>query len=151
MEKLRLLQAKLRNADLGRLLFPGDTDALPNAPTVRLSHPDNLSYASAASSGTLLWHYRQEPDEIIPVLSSVILSALMATAPEEGRAEYLAALTPLYQRLTGSTEVLTPALLEEALRDPRRLAPIKPLTLRAYLDAAVYFQELARKSAAIAA
>jgi serine/threonine protein phosphatase PrpC/phosphotransferase system HPr-like phosphotransfer protein len=151
LDKLRALQVKVRESGFGRLLFPGDTDALPNAPTVRLAHPLNAVYASAASPGSLLWQYHQKEAEIIPLLSSAILAALLAAAPEEGMAEYLAALTPLYQRLTGSTEALTPALLEEALRDPQRLAPIKPLTLRGYLDAAVYLQELSKKASATAA
>jgi phosphotransferase system HPr-like phosphotransfer protein len=152
--RLKIIQTHIHDMGMGRLLFKGQTDAIAGAPTARLFHPSNAGYADEANPGTLKWSYLQEDSEILPVLSSAILSALILAAPEEGKVSYLAALSPLYQRLIGSSDpndVLTPELIEAARSNPGLLKPIKPLTLRGYLDVAVYLQELGRQAARMAA
>lgn len=168
--KLLEFRTTVQEKGLGALLFLDDpalrlepTDpALSRGrvegPTLRFWNRDEKSFVqNAATPMDLQLAYTQENDEMPPFLSSLAFAGLLAQVNTEKdparRGTLLAALDPLFKKLTRSNRALTLDYLEDlgAYRETADYTPIRSLHLRGYLNLFVYLQGLSRKLAAISA
>lgn len=151
------LSEVIEASGLGRIVLTDrpewSASLIPGAASVLLWDESDPGALNRIERYDLQLQYRQGENEILPILSSIVLSNVMArisrTEDPALRAQMMRDAAPLFSRLTGPGSALTDTYLRKMEKyDPGFAAhyrTIRPLQLQSYLEFEVYLQQLSRK------